>query len=284
MLNKERFYTMSGAEFERRYQEFIMVSPENIATAVNAEMVNIEPTRVTGPVMTKTRRPNNQQTTPPVNNTPRNTSTANNNRGQQNQQNNSSDSLENFYRRLAEISADNQERLNRLRESAADQPDYVKEEIDNLEAETAEIQRRIAEEVQRILREKRARQQTGQPVVTPRQTTTTSQNNNNNNNKNNNNNSNNNGRAPIPVVPIVVPTNGQGTSNNQGQQPSNNNGTTTGTTVPGTQPNNQEQTTTTENNNSTEKPSLWKRFKKSKVGKRVTALLVAASLLVGGIG
>lgn len=295
MLNKERFYTMSGAEFERRFQEFIMASRESIASAVNAEMVNIEPTRVNGQVLAKTKRQNNNQTTSLVNKTPVNSFNANKTRVQ-NQQSDENTSLDDFYQHLTELADINKEKLNRLRESATNQPEHVMTEIDKLEEEADETQKKVAQQVQAILREKHGKQQEGQSVVNPKETTTTIQNNNQHlgeaevqprvQQEQQNNNS---GRALIPKVPIIIPIDGQEetTTNNQRQQTRNNSRTSAQT-----QSNNQEstsneensQTTNTEEENNEDKPSLWQRIKRSKIGKRVTALLVAGSLLVGGIG
>lgn len=256
MLNRNRVYTMSGEEFERRYQEFIKVSPENIAAAVNAEMVNVEATRHNKPTRTTT----NTQLQPsrPVNNQPvRNTQSI----------------IENYQRSMNQILADGEERLRRLRATTQNQPG-INRQIEDIERQMQATKETMAAEVQKILEEERqnnAKKVQTKPVQPQYQSQTGTGSKQSSQNQQH---TTNNGPV-IPVVPVVAPTSGQNTTSASEQ-------VSTGQTNGDSQTTTPEQTNTSSEKN--KKSSLWQRFKKSKVGKRVTALLVATSLLLGGIG
>lgn len=281
MLNKDKVYTMSGTDFERRFQEFIRVSPENVAAAVNAEMVKIAPSRMNGAVKQKV-----YQSQQPTNNS----------------------KLEGYLRDQQEaadrIYSVQAERLRRLREEAASQNSSprVLQELDEAEAEMQKTQAEIAMKVQQILREEQARNAakntqtpSQQPVnngasaiPTPIAIPTTqqqSQQSQNNGYTSQQQPANNQTRhSNIPVVPIVIPASGsQTTSATPIQNPTRGQTSSQQRPAQGTQPTPTTPTSATATPaQPPKKQSLWQRFKKSKVGKKVVALAVAASLLVGG--
>lgn len=203
-LNRDKIYTMSGADFERRYQEFVKLSREEVAAAVNAEMVNIEATRRTA--QQRTQATNNQpRVTPQVQNDDSDYDISRNQAPRSTTEDNQR--LAEFQRNMDQIIAYGEERLRRLREEANRQyqadpqiNQQINQEINELEAEMKAQQQRTAAEVQRILNEQQARKayQGQTPVQStsttaqqgiqaqPKQTTS--------------------GSSAIPVVPVFVPT------------------------------------------------------------------------------
>ncbi len=244
ILNNERIYTLSGSEFERRFKEFIGkeagITLAEVAEAVNANMLNIEPTEMKNPIKVKT----NGKTLQPKQ--PSNLS-LNKNGG------------------IVDGSYHFANTNNRNRQPAS------------TPSTDEATEKQIAEEVQRILNEKRAN---ANPVVKPKPGTTAA-----GYSANYNAQTNPTGSAPIP--PIYNPT-----YMHQAQPV----GTNNPVEATGTDPYTVDDISNKKKNKKKKKSRKLRKkrrsvrewaknaldkIKSSKIGRRVTALFVSLALILG---
>ncbi len=196
ILNNKRIYTLTGKEFEERFQEFVMVSPRNVQAAVDTEMEKVPAVKpVTDLVVPK------QTVVAPV------------------------------------------------------QP--IKP-VQTVQPVVPVQPAKTVTPAQPVQPAENAKPVVVPPVVPVSAPTK---------------------EEKTPVAPVVVPVhNPEGTKTTTPVQP------TSTVLDPDGQPKTRAEKAAEKGKTKKKKEGLWARFKKTKVGKRLTALLVAGALLFGGVG